>query len=695
MNKNKMNILIRRHAKKEVAVIAAVSTLLSFFPHLLYAQESQLRADPAALIQQLQDQITTLQIKIAALAQQVQEKQTTSQFTQVLQRGMRGDEVRKLQNFLRQSTDVYPDGLVTGYFGPLTEAAVKRFQEIHGIEKVGNIDSQTMDKLNDLIEHGASASGVIPKGLSVAPRPQTTSPRHTTPPSLTELTERVNVLIGFRQTPGLNERALITNQGGSTKRSYHLVPAIAANVPKVAIEALLRNPLITGIDLDGTVRAVDAELDNAWGVKRIDAGVIHGNGNKGTGVKIAVIDSGIDYTHPDLDAKYAGGYDFVNNDSNPMDDHGHGTHVVGIIAAQDNDVGVVGVSPEVKLYALKVLNSQGNGSWSDAIAALEWAVENGIQITNNSYGSREDPGLIVKQAFDNAASAGILHVAAAGNSGSCGGGDDTVEYPARFESVIAVGATTKSDTRPCFSSTGDTIELVAPGVSINSTLNGGGYGTQSGTSMASPHVAGTAALVISAGVSDTNNNGRINDEVRNILTGTAEDLGTSGRDPEYGYGLVDAESAVNIKNAPKPEPLPEQKSAPPAPAPAPEPTPEPAPEPTPTPNKPASVSVSSVAYTSIDPLGKNIKISITLTDNFGNPVRGASVSIQLHRENAMVALVPSGVLVSLGTQATNSSGIVTFALINPPRGCYTTKIVTVSAVGLAWNGASPDNKFCR
>jgi len=349
--------------------------------------------------------------------------------------------------------------------------------------------------------------------------------------------ENVKVLIGFKQRPGPAEQALVRGAGGDIKYTYTIVPAIAANIPEVAIQGLLRNPNVVLIEPDIEVYAI-GELDNTWGVKRISAGDVHDSGNMGTGVKVAIIDTGVDYTHPEFDSNYyKGGYDFVNRDYDPMDDNGHGTHVAGTVAAKKNDVSVVGVAPEVALYALKVLDRNGSGNYSDVIAALQWCVEKGIQVTNNSYGSSRDPGTNVKQAFDNAAAAGILHVAAAGNSGNRGGGGDNVEYPARYESVIAVAATDQNDARATFSSTGPAVELAAPGVSINSTYLGGEYKTLSGTSMASPHVAGVAALVIASGITGT-------DVVRQKLQSTADDFGASGRDNMYGYGLVNAAKAA-------------------------------------------------------------------------------------------------------------------------------------------------------
>ena len=191
------------------------------------------------------------------------------------------------------------------------------------------------------------------------------------------------MLIGFTNSPGPAEQALVRGRGGNVTRSFRLVRAIAASLPAPAINALRRTPGVTAIEPDGTLTLSDAELDNTWSVKRIGAGTVHAGGNRGASVTVAVIDSGIDYTHPELGANYAGGYDFVNDDTDPMDDNGHGTHVAGTIAALDNGTGVVGTAPLVSIYALKAFDAAGSGSFSDVIAALDWAVTHGVQITNN------------------------------------------------------------------------------------------------------------------------------------------------------------------------------------------------------------------------------------------------------------------------------------------------------------------------
>ena len=392
------------------------------------------------------------------------------------------------------------------------------------------------------------ASGCIPVmeklGLVNPTNEEQLSPEKGGPPD-----GLVKVLIGFKEKPGPAEQALIKGLGGKIKYTYNLIPAIAASVPEVAIEALKKNPNITNVEFDSQVFALEQTLP--WGVDRIDAEVVHASEdeNKGDGVKVAIIDSGIDYNHPDLYDNYAGGWDFVNGDNDlndsthdgPMDDNGHGTHVAGIVAALDNGIGVVGVAPEASLYALKALNSEGVGYVSDVVLAIQWATVKEIQVINMSLGGRKN--IFLEEACNLAYLDGLLIVAAAGNGGA-------VDYPAAYSSVIAVSATDSNDNLAYFSSTGKQVELAAPGVNINSTLLGNTYSgeTWSGTSMASPHVAGTAALVLATGDFLTN------DEVRTQLQRTAEDIGLSTR--EQGYGLVDAAKAAGLSSViPDPPPV--------------------------------------------------------------------------------------------------------------------------------------------
>ena len=361
---------------------------------------------------------------------------------------------------------------------------------------------------------------------------------------------KVPVIIGFKDKPSQADKGMIRGHGGDIKHSYTIINAIAAKLPEQAIAKIKKNPRVAYVEMDGKVHALDAELDNSWGVKRIGAGVVHGY-NKGTGVKVAIIDTGIDYTHPDLDANYKeGGLDYVNGDSNPMDDNGHGTHCAGIVAAEDNEEGVVGVAPEAHLYAVKVLDSGGSGYLSDVIAGIQWSMDNGMQVISMSLGTDTDYQSL-HDACDEAYAAGIVVVAAGGNDYLRRGRAefDTVDYPARYDSVIAVGATDSNDEKASFSSTGPDVELAAPGVDILSTYLTGRYAYMSGTSMACPHVAGTAALVMVSEPTFTNV------DVRQRLQATAEDLGDPGWDTWYGYGLGDADEAAPPPAVPNTPPV--------------------------------------------------------------------------------------------------------------------------------------------
>ena len=343
------------------------------------------------------------------------------------------------------------------------------------------------------------------------------------------------VLIGFRDRPGAAQENWVHGEGGRVKRTFTLVSAMAASLPPQAIEALRHNPNVTIVEPDAQVTATADTLP--WGVDRIDAEIVQATGNTGAGVKVAVLDTGIDYKHPDLDGNYKGGYDFVNKDADPMDDNGHGTHVAGTIAAERDGSGVVGVAPGASLYAVKVLAANGGGNYSDIIAGLQWCVTNGIQVANMSLGSTT-VSTTLETACNNAYAAGVVLVAAAGNNGTTAGTGDNVLYPARYASVIAVAATDSADKRITTSSTGSTVALSAPGQNIYSTARGGGYATMSGTSMACPHVSGAAALVIASGLASGPQ------AVRDRLTKTADDLGTVGRDALFGFGLVDADEAA-------------------------------------------------------------------------------------------------------------------------------------------------------
>jgi len=288
-----------------------------------------------------------------------------------------------------------------------------------------------------------------------------------------------------------------------------LFNGLSATVRRSTLPSIERLPEVTRVWPD---REVTAYLDKSVpmiGADRAGAEL----GLTGQGITVAVVDSGVDYTHPDLGAgigpgfKVVGGYDAYNNDEDPMDDLGHGTHVAGIIAANG---GVRGVAPDARILAVKVLNSGGSGSWSTVVAGVEWAVKNGAQVINMSLGGVGTPDDPVSQSVDNAVQAGVLVVVAAGNSGPS---FYTLGSPGMARLALTVGAVDTSDQLARFSSRGpapDTFqikpEILAPGVAIRSTFPRGlcagcdasGYRRFNGTSMASPHVAGAAALLLQA-----------------------------------------------------------------------------------------------------------------------------------------------------------------------------------------------------
>ncbi len=229
-----------------------------------------------------------------------------------------------------------------------------------------------------------------------------------------------------------------------------------------------------------------------WGIGRIGANLVWRQ-SCGKEVKIAIIDTGIDFSHPDLADNVRTGINLLNSQLLARDDHGHGTHVAGIIAAADNDAGVVGIASGACLYPVKVLNHRGEGYLADVIRALDWCVKQRMDIINMSFGiNRHSQALYT--AINRAVQAGCIVVAAAGNHG----GNKTVDYPAAYGEVIAVGATDEYDNIAWFSSHGPEVKLVAPGTKVLSTSTGNSYLRLDGTSMAAAHVSGAIAILLKA-----------------------------------------------------------------------------------------------------------------------------------------------------------------------------------------------------
>ncbi|MDE2142555.1 MAG: S8 family peptidase [Elusimicrobia bacterium] len=266
-----------------------------------------------------------------------------------------------------------------------------------------------------------------------------------------------------------------------------------------------------------------------WGVQRVEAPAAWAK-TRGAGVKVAVIDTGLDMTHPDLAGNIKGGWNAITKTNDFNDDHGHGTHCGGNIAALDNNIGIVGVAPKADLYGVKVLDANGSGTFDDVIAGMQWAVDNHMEVASMSLGA--DQG---NQALADMVKAmkkgGVTLVAAAGNSGGA------VGFPGGYPEAIAVAASDNNDQLADFSSRGPEVAVIAPGVDIYSLSKNGGYETMSGTSMATPHVAGLAVLYLSK------HKGAAPDQVRAALSAASVKL-AGVPDIGQGAGLPSAAKLV-------------------------------------------------------------------------------------------------------------------------------------------------------
>ena len=255
--------------------------------------------------------------------------------------------------------------------------------------------------------------------------------------------------------------------------------------------------------------------------------------NSGTGIRVGVIDTGIDFNHPDLASNIKGGVNILSPSLRPQDDNGHGTHIAGIIGALNNHFGVVGVAPKVSLYAIKVLNASGKGTISNLIRGVEWAIANRMHILNISISGGTLTTPLLDYVLQSAAKHGILIVAAAGNTGTPAGTGDTVSVPARLEPVISVAALNRNNGREPYSATGK-VDLAAPGAQILSTYSYRRFAILSGTSMAAAHVSGALAIYRAAYPRLDSH------EIKKMVFKRAIDLPPEGRDSWTGMGLVRA-----------------------------------------------------------------------------------------------------------------------------------------------------------
>lgn len=240
----------------------------------------------------------------------------------------------------------------------------------------------------------------------------------------------------------------------------------------------------------------DPSFGSQWGPKKVSAPQAWDVTRGSSSVVIAVVDTGVDLDHPDLASKVLTGndYDFVNSDSSAQDDNGHGTHVAGIAAAAtNNSTGIAGMCPNCMILPVKVLNSQGSGTYSAIANGIRYAADQGAKVINLSLGGTSG-STTLQSAVDYANSKGVLVACAAGNTGNT-----TINYPAYYSSCVAVASTDSNDNRSSFSTYGSWVDTSAPGSSIYATYYNNTYATLNGTSMATPHVAGLAGLLFSQG----------------------------------------------------------------------------------------------------------------------------------------------------------------------------------------------------
>lgn len=490
----------------------------------------------------------------------------------------------------------------------------------------------------------------------------------------------------------------------------------------------------------------------------------------GTGVVIAVVDTGIRLSgsQDGFANPLVAGYDFVNNDADPTDDEGHGTHVAGTVAqATNNALGVTGVAFHSRLMAVKVLGADGTGTVEMVSNGIRFAADNGAQVINLSLGRPPQFGSspTERAAVQYAINRGVVVVASSGNEGSRQG----VGYPARYDEAVAVGATRFDKGVPSYSNRGAGLDLVAPG-GDNKDQNRDGYvdgvlqetfGSDGawaywfyiGTSQAAPHVSGAAALLIANGVGSGLVGADKVTAIRNVLETTAQDLGKSGYDDTYGWGLLDIQAALG--------------SAPPPPPPA---------DTTPpvssnvqatnitdssatitwTTNEPATSRVdygldatygSTVADStlvtahSLTLIGLSASTTyhyqVASADGAGNsassgdltfttsaPSAGGTASVSsvayqafggkqnnLHLDitvsivdgtgtavagaSVSANILKDGAPYTSGSATTDTSGKVVLGLRNAPSGCYETTVTSVVKAGSTWNGLTPSNGACK
>jgi subtilisin family serine protease len=368
-------------------------------------------------------------------------------------------------------------------------------------------------------------------------------------------------LLRFRPgTPAEARRATVRTHGGSVFARVAALDVEAAEFPalkgsadrrsaEALVNALKRNPNVVSVEPNliytATFTPNDPGLSQQWAWNTIQAFGAWDTTQGSTGTAVAIVDTGIQRDHPDLSAKILPGQDFVDGDTAPDDGHGHGTHVAGTVAAETNNAtGGAGLCPDCRLLPVRVLNNSGSGTLVNVANGITWAADNGAKVINLSLGGGGSSTL--ENAVNYAWNKGVFLACAAGNSNT-----STPSYPAGYANCFAVASTTSTDARSSFSNYGGWVEVAAPGSSIYSTWIGSGYNTISGTSMATPHVAGLAGLLASQGLTNAQIWQRICDSADRIAgTGTS-----------WSCGRINADRAVKgVVEPPAPPPPPPPSS---------------------------------------------------------------------------------------------------------------------------------------